>query len=294
MAEWPPIEDPELVERLAMDDGEFRAYMESLVSALPAREFEAKLLARAVEYPWARPKGSYRMVDGMVEPLDRLAVEARREMIQEFAAPRTWRRPLVAIGSNGSPEALERKFAHFEDPADQTVLVLTGHLHGFDVGAAAQPTIYGALPATIFPSPGTEVRAALLWVTPDQFTQLAWSEISYRLGTLRTRFEVDEGDAVFDEVLVFVSRFGTFAREGEPLALKAVPAKGRKTQALEQEELLDLAASLALGEEATASTLVRGIFEDLAATMEVAEAVRRSSIPFASELWEPFDSSSGS
>lgn len=108
---------------------------------------------------------------------------------------------VLAIGSNAAPETLERKFAHFPAEKDRAVLALTGRLHDFDVGVAAQPTIYGSMPATLFPSSRTEVSATLLWVTPGQLTQLAWSEISYMLGKLRTRFSVDEGGESFDEVL---------------------------------------------------------------------------------------------
>ena len=165
-------------------------------------EYEAEALARALAYPWDRPDGSYRQAGGGVEPLERMAAAERDAAIAEYASDEG-RLPLLAIGSNGSPGVLERKFAHFPAAADRAVLVLTGRLHDFDVGFAAQPALYGSMPATIFPSPGTEVRAAVLWVTAAQFTQLAWSELSYRLGRLRTRFAVDEGGAAFDELLVF-------------------------------------------------------------------------------------------
>ncbi|HEX7293922.1 MAG TPA: hypothetical protein VF259_05210, partial [Solirubrobacterales bacterium] len=157
------------------------------------------------------------------------------------------------------------------------------------VGAAAQPSIYGAMPATLFPSPGTAVRTTLLWVTPAQFTQLTWSELHYRLGRLRARFEADDGLAGFDEVLAFVSRFGAFCVDGRPVALAAVEASDRRAEALTQEQLLDAAATLALGPGAKAETLVRAIFEDLAGTNEkIAATVRKASLPFDSELWTPW------
>ncbi len=146
------------------------------------------------------------------------------------------------------------------------------------------------MPATIFPSPGTEVRAFALWVTPTQFTQLAWSELSYRLGSLRTRFEADEGGFGFDEVLVFVSRFGAFCPDGEPVALAAVPAEGRSAEALTQEQLLDAAAVLALGSGAEAETLVREIFADMASLVpKLAAKVWPTAQRFDSELWTQFD-----
>jgi hypothetical protein len=276
---WPAIDDPELLHRLRLGDEEFREYVRRIVVAVPPRPYTEDELAHALGYPWARPPGSYRLAaDGTVAPLADPAPE-------ELAG----RLPLLAIGSNAAPEVLERKFAHFEDPADREVFALAGHLHGFDVGASAQPTLYGSMPATIFPSPGTRVATTLLWVTPTQFVQLTWSEVSYFLGRLRTRFEVAGSEAHFDEVLVFVSRFGAFTVDGEPVALAAVPAEGRTAPALTQRQVLDAAAALALGEGADAADLVRTVCEDMGALApRVAATVWPRSRPFASERWTPF------
>ena len=199
------------------------------------------------------------------------------------------RLPLLAIGSNAAPEQLLRKFGHFEQPEDRSVLVLAGRLHDFDVGASASPTLYGSMPATIFPSPGTRVAAALTWVTPAQFVQLTWSEVSYLLGRLHTHFEVAESGEHFDDVLVFVSRFGAFTVDGAPVALAAVPAEGRTATALTQRQLLDTAAALALGEGAEAAALVRAMHEDSGRLGErVAATIWRHSEPFASERWTPY------
>jgi hypothetical protein len=213
----------------------------------------------------------------------------RDEAIASYSSGADGRVPLLAIGSNGAPGVLRRKFAHFAEQPDRTVLALTGRLHEFDVGFAAQPALYGSMPATLFPSPGTAVAATVLWVTPAQFTQLVWSELSYRLGRLETRFEVDEGGAVFDQVLVFVSRFGAFCVDGEPAAQAAVPADDRTARALTQEQALDAAAALAIGPGADAEALVRAIFEDLAGfAPRLVETVNREGLPFASERWTPF------
>ncbi len=286
---WPAIEDRELLERLGFDDARFERYVQAVLAALPAREYDAGVLARALAYPWARPGGPYVLRDGAATALDEIEEPRRAALIEGFAAD-PGRRPVLAIGSNGAPEQLSLKFAHFPELEDRTVLVLTGWLDDFDVGAAAQPALYGAMPATVFPSPGTRVRAALLSVTSTQFTQLAWSEMSYRLGKLRTGFELDGSGRRFDEVLVFVSRFGAFHRgDGEPVALAAVAAEGRSAVALEQEQVLDAAAAMALGPGAGAEALVRAAFDDAGALAErLAATVRLSSIPFESERWTPF------
>jgi hypothetical protein len=204
-------------------------------------------------------------------------------------SPERARTPLLAFGSNASPAALQRKFAHFPDADDRAVLVLAGGLHDYDVGASAQPTIYGAMPATLFPSPGTVVRAAVLWVTPSQFTQLVWSELSYGLGRLAARFEADEVDHSLGSVIAFVSRFGAFCPDRRPVALAAIPASGRTAAALGQEQVLGAASALALGPDASAEMLVRQVFENFSDLMlRLERTVRRRGERFSSPSWTPY------
>jgi hypothetical protein len=287
--EWPLIEEPELLDRLAMDERRFAEFLRALFARAPPRAYEAAALERALGYPWARPPGSYWLAGGGVGLLEDMGAAERERVLSRFTSGSSGRSPLLAIGSNAAPETLERKFAHFSEEEDRAVLALTGRLHDFDVGPSAHLALYGSMPATLLPSPGTAVCATVLWVTPAQFTQLAWSELNYRFGKLRTRFEVDEGAAHFDEVMVFVSRFGTFRVDGRPVALGAIEADGRTVEALTQERLLDDAAALALGPEAGAETLVRAIFEDTSAIApKIAATVNRTSLSFASERWTPF------
>ena len=288
MSGWPAIDDPELLERLGLDDEQFVAHVTSVLTAVPPRAYEESALALALAYPWARPDGSYELAGGEVAPLREMTPADRDRVVERYTSTEE-RRPILAIGSNGAPEALERKLAHFPDAEDRAVLALTGRLRDFDIGFAAQPALYGSMPATVFPSPGTAVCATVLWVTPTQFTQLTWSELSYRLGMLRARFEVDESDTALEEVLVFVSRFGAFCVDGEPVALAAIPASGRTARALTQEQALDAAAALAIGPQAKAEALVRAIFEELSEIApRFAETVNRAGRPFAAEGWTPF------
>jgi len=271
-----------------MDDRQFEDFIRTLVAKVPPRAYEVASFERALGYPWTRPGGSYRLTGADVELLEDLPAGEREGLIALSEAG--GRSPVLAFGSNAAPETLERKFAHFPEEDDRAVLALTGRLHDFDVGASAQPALYGSMPATLFPSPGTAVCATVLWVTPTQFTQLAWSELSYRLGKLRTRFDVDGGETSFDEVLAFVSRFGTFCVDERPVALAAIEATGRTAHTLTQEQLLDAAAVHAIGPEADAETLVRAIFEDLGEIgPKIAATVRKASMPFASDRWIPFN-----
>jgi hypothetical protein len=289
MPDWPPIAEPELLRRLALDDAGFMAFIRGVVERLPSRECSEAAIAQALAYPWRRPLGSYLLGGDGLEALEAIGPERRDGILDSFTGADSGRLPVLAIGSNAAPGTLERKFAHFDAEADRAVLALTSRLREFDVGVAAQPTMYGSLPATLFPSPGTAVSATILWVTPAQFTQLTWSELTYRLGRLRARFEVEETATEFDEVLVFVSRFGAFSPDGEPVALAAIPAEGRSAPELSEEALLDRAAALALGAEADAATLIQAIFERPAETAErIAASVHKAALPFSSPHWTPF------
>jgi hypothetical protein len=291
MSSWPPIAEPLLLERLAMSPDEFLAYLATVTKTIPPRAYDVALYERGLGYPWERPESSYLMRGEIVEPVAEMDEERRAAVLARFAVAEGEgaRFPLLAYGANGAPETLVMKFGHFA-PEDREVLVLAGALHDFDVGAAAHPTFYGAMPATIFPSPGTAMRCAVLWVNAVQFVQLAWSELSYLVGRLDgVRFDADDAGAGLGSVFAFVSRFGTFSPDGEPVALAAVPAQRRTATAMTQPELLGAAARLALGEGASSEDLARELFDDYHAfAWRHGHAIRRATTRFASDRWVTF------
>lgn len=301
MPTWPPITDPQLVHRMAMSDADFVDYLRTYTAALGPREHTPETYARALAYPFARPARSYLLTGDDVCELDRLTRPECDRILDAYTGRdrandhATARFPLLAIGSNAAPAQLKLKFAHFTG-ADRDVLVLAGELHDFDVGASAHPTFYGAMPATIFPSPGTRMRAAILWVTAAQFTQLTWTEISYRLGRLEgVRFTGDDVGYEEDGVLVYVSRLGAFHVDGEPVALRAIPAQNRTADALTQEQLLDAAARLTLGPpDDHAEALVRRIFADAGGFVrDHSPAIMAAGRPFASDRWVAYPAPPG-
>src|SRR3954454_2625355 len=160
MRDWPPITDPELLERMSLDNGHFVRFIESFAGALGQRALTPELYAHALAYPWERPKSSYVLRDGAVTLLDDLASNERESVVASFVADR---HPIVGFGANAGPERLALKFAHFPDAEDRTALVMAGDLHGLDVGPVSSVTGYGSMAATLFASPGTAVRAAVVW-----------------------------------------------------------------------------------------------------------------------------------
>jgi hypothetical protein len=277
---WPPIDEPELRRRLTLDDAAFRSAYCGFLRSVGPRTCTERDLRRALAYPWARPASSFRLAGDAVEPLDRPASAQDRED----------RVPLLAIGSNGAPRTLVRKLAHL-GPPDRALVVEAGDLHDFDVVATTFPTVYGSFAATLVPSPGTVLRAALVWVTPRQLTALSWTETSYRLGRLTgARFESRGAAGPAPPALhAFVSRWGALARDGAPVPLAALPARRRARAGLTQEQLRDEAAAATLGARARAGDLVRAIFADLTGTARRLEAVLGArAVPFAAEGWEPY------
>ncbi|UTI63874.1 hypothetical protein NBH00_21330 [Paraconexibacter antarcticus] len=261
MRAWPPITEPELLARLALEPEAFRDWLQGLAAMIGAREYAPEHLERALGYPWGRPPGSYLLRDGVTTTLASLEPAVRTSLVESYTAGR---HPIVTIGSNGSPQTLRIKFGHFPEAADRDALVLTGELHDLDVGAVPTVTLYGSMPAALFESPGTAVRVCVVWVTDAQATQLTWSELGYHLARIDgARFEVDDADAVVDDVFAYVARLGAYCPgEGGPVALAAVPATGRTAPALTQEDLLDHVAPSLVGPGARAEDVVRRVFED--------------------------------
>ena len=286
MQGWPPIRERELLERLALDDEQFAANFRTLSTVWGRREFRRAVLEWALAYPWERPAGSYILRGSEVQLLEDIEAAARASTVAAFVEDR---HPLLAYGGNAAPRRLAVKFAHFPDEGDRAVLVLACELHSFDVGPAASLAPMGYMPATLFASRGTRVRAAIVWATAAQVTQLTWSEVPYRLVRLDdARVVMNDVDLEMDECFAYTHRLGSFCIHGSPVALAVIPAIDRIATALTQEQLLDVAARLLIGPDARAEDLVRAIFEDFAAVTARAAA---TIWPLSDQLrsrWTPF------
>lgn len=251
----PPITEPLLLERLALDHDAFLAVYRDAADQVGRRRCSEADIERALSYPWQRPHHSFLL----------LGDRSYRELPADFST--RGRHPLLAIGSNGAPEHLATKLAHHV-AQERVVPVVAGWLHDHDVAPAAFPTVYGAVPATPVRSPGTKVRSAIVWATPLQFTQLAWSEFSYRLERLDGHFAGDEGEQ-HDNPWAFVSRWGAIPGE----ALEAIPARGRTATPRSQRELLSRYGD--------PEEVVRAIFDDFAGFL------RRAGTPAAPGMPSP-------
>jgi hypothetical protein len=269
-----------------MSNQRFLGFLTELLEAIGTRELTDEHYEQAIGYPWERRPGSCLVTDTSVEDLEDIDPARRDELVNHYVHESADRVPLLTYGANSSPTRLSLKLAHLPE-RDREALILAGYLGGFDVGAVAQPPVFSSMAATLIPSPGTTVRVAVLFVTPAQFTALWWTELTYLVGALSGIELVTDlvGDPI-DRVILFVSRWGAFCVEGEPVAMAAIPARDRRAAALTQTEILDAAARMALGEGACARDLIKAAFENPAAFLTDRHAkFRAASVPFESEHW---------
>ena len=261
MRDWPPIDDPELLRRLAASDADFVALMRGLHRRpSAAREFGDEEFERALGYPWPRPPSSF-LLDGddveLVEAWDEVShagsLAAARVRLQRRARDAD---PQVRAPAAASSSGCRCSRA--------TCTTSTS-------APRATPPPTASFPATLFVSPGTALRAAVLFVTPEQLTALTWTEVSYRLGRLDgVRFEPDvPGSPRVDHVLAFSSRWGSHCVDGEVAALAALPARGRTVPEFTQERAARAPGRARRSAPARrARDLVAWIFEDFAAAAE--------------------------
>lgn len=188
------------------------------------------MIARARDYPYAAPPGSYTYRRGAAHPFD---PDMRRG-----------RTPVLAYGSNRSPEQLDRKFGH----APETVIpVEAAVLRDFDVVYAASFTRYGAVPAMLQHVAGVAVEIAVTWLDEAELAHMHGTEMgaaNYRYAALHdVCLTLDTGE-VLDTAYTYVGTRGHFTHEDGPVPLKAVRGEGRRHPPRTTAEVLALLHAL--------------------------------------------------
>jgi len=181
------------------------------------------LILRALDYPYSYPAYDFVLDNGSAVPLhDRNSLEGRI--------------PVLAIGSNRSPEQLLRKFG------DQNFLPVTCvKLCDYDVVYAAHITSYGSIPAVLARSPGTIVDIAITWLTKIQLKRMHKTEaigINYDYGvanSLRINADYDYNNK---DIGCYLGRRGCLNIMGNVIALKEITATKRVFGAFSQSEIL--------------------------------------------------------
>ncbi len=210
------------------------------------QDSHSETLARATGYPYPAPPHSYLFVNGVAHEIveagrdpvrdgrlrDGDAVVPAAELLRRLdiagAAGLDDRVPVIAHGSNASPEQLARKFGDIEGGV--VIPVIKAWLADHDVVYATHFTRYGSIPATLERSPGTSVELAVTFLSAPQLALMHDTEIAavnYVYGRLdRIRLALDGlGDRT--EAYAYLTLHGALAPGGAPLALAARPAHDR-------------------------------------------------------------------
>ncbi|HEX5761671.1 MAG TPA: hypothetical protein VFY04_00950 [Solirubrobacterales bacterium] len=176
---------------------------------------------RALDYPYGIPSSSYALVDG-----EAVAIESAKVDLAERVA-------LLAYGSNASPEVLSRKLAAAPDP----VPVRRTTLRDFDVVYSAHVSPYGAIPATLARSPGTEVNAFVAFLTSEQLELVSATEPNYDLARFDRPSCTLEKGAAPAELNVYLSKHGALLIDGHEVALAEIEAEDRRFREMTQPQI---------------------------------------------------------
>lgn len=186
----------------------------------------ANQIARALDYPYPAPSYDYVFVRGMALPVRALDDACRQGCT-----------PILAIGSNRSPQQLLRKFGASTEAA---IAVERVRLRGFDVVYAAHITAYGALPATLVEAPDVVVEVSLAWLPTALLEGMHASEgvgSVYDFVLLEhPDIERFAGGRVW-KAHAYVCRAGALDLGAGPMALAAIEGSGRRFPQLSQSEV---------------------------------------------------------
>ncbi len=218
-------------------------------------------LKRARGYPYFLPGHSYVLDGGRMTPFD--AAEADRL--------RQGRTPVLAVGSNQSPEQLARKFI---GPDWGPVPVEKCALKDFDTVYSPHITVYGSVPATLQACPGTTVTLYVNWLDDAQLKHMHTTELgnaNYVFARMDAIACETEAGFALDHIHLYVGRRGAMSLGGAPVPLKEVPAENRRWKAMSQDEIQRHVYDLTAAELAIEAHI-------LAAVSDPAERQRRTAI----------------
>lgn len=187
-----------------------------------------EILDLALGYPYPLPAESYIVDDDVVHPMTAEAAPQHRD----------GRTPVLAVGSNQSPQQIIRKFAGMglpPIPCERCVV------HDFDSVYSAHVTGYGSIASCLHPSPGTRVTLFVNWLHDDHMERMHATELgneNYAYAQLHgIRIDTEFGLSL-DKVYFYCSNAGAYVPDGVPVPLAEIPAENRQWPARSQREML--------------------------------------------------------
>lgn len=140
---------------------------------------------------------------------------------------------VLAFGANASRAVLARKLGA---DAAAGVVCLDARVHGADTVFSAHVSPYGAIPATLHPSPRVVLAARVLMLDRSLLAALDATEPNYERAPLPAAVRVEVPGHGWVTTEAYRSRHGALHLGGGPVALAAVPAERRALPAWSQRE----------------------------------------------------------
>ncbi len=228
-------------------------------------------LRRATTYPYRIPSSSYIFEDGRDTPL-------RGDFNHDD------RVPVLAVGSNQSPEQLARKF---DGPGWGAIPTVRVELNGFDSVYSPHITAYGSIAATLHQAPGATVGLFVNWLTPVQLKRMHETELvneNYSFGALdRISIDTEVGPRP-NRIHLYTSNHGALSHGGTPVPLGEIPARGRTWTAMAQSEIQHHVRDHLDAEKSLNEFILESIF-DPQIRRHRTDRLRRNSHAFAHQDW---------
>jgi hypothetical protein len=189
---------------------------------------------RARNYPYDRAAHSFVFDSGEILPLP--------ENVEQSL---TGKHPVLAFGSNAAPEQLQRKYL---DWPEVRFVVSKATLRNYDVVYSAHLTSYGAVPATLAPSPGTMLQTWITWLDDEQLAHMHTTEmgagggadVNYAYGHLQNvALSIEDIEQPVTAVGVYLSNYGAIALADGPLAFTRIKAIDRTFEARDKISVLE-------------------------------------------------------
>ena len=222
-------------------------------------------LALARDYPYTFPRRSFVYRDSGVSEFD-----------PSLCSDRT---PVLAVGSNQSPERLAQKFGH---DASHIIPVQRARLKHFDVVYSAHISTYGAVPAMLQVSGDSEVELAVTWLNDAQLQIMNHSEVraaNYAFAAMEKLELSFEGGGTVSSAYAYVSSRGHLRHDGDAVALSAIECRGRRFPAVSTAEALELVRAR-VAPNLDADAFVLKLIADEAYRRQVIDRLAADAVPF--------------
>ena len=193
-------------------------------------------MKRAELYPYNAPNYGFLLNNGKIEP-----IPENLDLLNKI--------PILAIGSNRAPSQLLRKFG-----TKEIVAVTPAIVRNCDVIYASIISYYGAIPATLWPKKGSEIKLSIIWLNNVQLEIMHVSEAvgkAYDFVEFKDGF-VDRKSLFYldSKVYGYVSRSGALnfgLNKSEIRALSAIKAKKRYLKSVNQDKAIKLVSKIIWG-----------------------------------------------